>query len=66
MDAQNHLQNPGTHKEPGPDYKESGRASLLKLIKYARDLWPFGIEKTMPRGLNSKEETWGRAGDKLL
>jgi len=24
------------------------------------------IEKTLPGGLNSKEATWGRAGDKLL
>jgi len=47
-----------THKEPGPDYKESGRATFVEALLNMHvtfDLWE--IEKTLPRGLNSKEAT---------
>ena len=57
MDAQNHLQNP-----QGVSQSHLCWNSLNMCVTF--DL--SEIEKRMPRGLNSKESTWGRAGNKLL
>ena len=56
-----------THKEQGPDHKESAKSYLCwSLLNMHVTFDLLEIKKTLPRGLNIKEATRGRAGDKLL